>query len=1078
MSDVDRASRRLVPGQDLHIIGCARPETMASGTPCLGIRWAARVDLGFPISGYRIARRRPNESTATELGLFFLPETTAWSVFADDAKRRRPRCGPWFDAIEEKHFADLLPVIRFCDPRVPAAEAPALIERAAAFFGDTHRSDAELAFSFWRFGPLPTLGELLNDPQAATALERFYRRQCLALLLVLTLRFEYAALFGLATDDEPGEGAFIYHVRAVFAGADGGAESDPVLTGARCDPPPPAWLAAERVPGSVLYPSAALWPKWQPPAELAPTDDQGLPLPASAGWPRVPAALTGLSWAEPLPETKLIGHGPVLYRVGRYGHGAASATFPISPPLPAGADFTMVGDGEDMIRGRQPPHLIDTPGMAWPPLEGHYAYEARGVDLLGVASSAGTRTSLRHHRDLPPPPPRAANLGEPVVTLDPQASHVDVPLRITWGSAEDFGGPSVTEFRIAASWRDTLNLAVEVESAAEAGPLHADLSIASLVVPAGSLVGALLSLPNGDFPIVGHGSGAHAGLRVRQVHKRLPEVGFGRILAPGTPTPVTRIARLPRRPMVPASIAAVASLDPLDVELVAVADQIPGDDAVTLYLHLLGADFMATRVGPQLFRIAAPRADTPAHARWSEWLALADPPAALVGSPVLLFPPHPVIASVAVPPGFRSGTLSFQISAADDADYVASPVLPVADPALADARGNESARTTVTLSLRSLAPPPPVGVDPFDPSRRLWARSAAAYAEDATYALSWPAIAGAARYEVWRVLETAVPGVGPATSDGELRSLAATAARFILRRDQVFAPAYVDRIPGRAPVRALYRVRAVSPAGVPGDFSEIIGPVHVPDVRAPAAPNLLRVAPLPPEEAERAILVEWTALAGSDIRFEVWFAEAAASDGRLQLAGALPVGSVPDADGRFRFVHADRRPGRTVAYEVRAVREALDPVDPGATVTRDIASVPSRQLLASALRSGPLVAPEITMVAASAEGGLHPRPSGRAHAADGSASRLRPGRQLADIGHFADHPRLRQSRARPEEDRRSKAHRRAQHGLVFEDPPHQGFPPDDPGGAQATHSRRGCRDLISRLDQACGGRVSERNLPA
>jgi hypothetical protein len=421
--------------------------------------------------------------------------------------------------------------------------------------------------------------------------------------------------------------------------------------------------------------------------------------------------------------------------------------------------------------------------------------------------------------------------------------------------------------------------------------------------------------------------------------------------------------------MVPVTAVAVLSLDPLEIEIEPTsAAPIPDDAGLGVYLHLLGSTFAGERIGPRALRVVPPRPGTPVDTRWQDWIGLADPAGALVGSPVLLFPPHQLDARVAIPLGFDGGTLSLHVTAADGASYVASPVLPVADPALANAHGNESPHATITVALRSLAPPPEANVAAFDPAQRLWARSAANYAEEAAWRVEWAPVVSAARYEVWRVLDNAVPGANRETSDLELRQLAASAGKFAVRSNRVFGTSFVDGIPGRAPVRALYRVRAISPAGIPGSFSDVIGPIYVPDVRPPRPPNILRVAAVPPEEAERSILVEWAAESEPDVRFEIWSSDAEGSNPPLQLAGSIAAGSSPDSDGRYRFVHGDRRPGRVTAYEVRAVREVLDPIDPGAEVRRDIASLPSKRLAAAALRSGPLVAPLLTGAEAGAAG--------------------------------------------------------------------------------------------------------------
>jgi hypothetical protein len=125
-------------------------------------------------------------------------------------------------------------------------------------------------------------------------------------------------------------------------------------------------------------------------------------------------------------------------------------------------------------------------------------------------------------------------------------------------------------------------------------------------------------------------------------------------------------------------------------------------------------------------------------------------------------------------------------------------------------------------------------------------------------------------------------------------------------------------------------------AGVPSTFSGVIGPVYVPDVRPPPAPNLLQVVATRPEELDRAIAIEWSQPPDPDVRFDIEVREA----GPFVVAGQVPRGTSAPG-GRFRFVHAERVPGRRYEYRVVSVREALDPIDPSATVRRDIRSLPS-----------------------------------------------------------------------------------------------------------------------------------------
>jgi hypothetical protein len=273
-------------------------------------------------------------------------------------------------------------------------------------------------------------------------------------------------------------------------------------------------------------------------------------------------------------------------------------------------------------------------------------------------------------------------------------------------------------------------------------------------------------------------------------------------------------------------------------------------------------------------------------------------------------------------------------------------------------RGNESSGAEVLLSVRSTALPPAPTVGVFDPAARLWASSAANYAEQARFEVQWTAVAGAVRYEVWRVLEGRLTGATAQTPDVELRVLAAAQpSAFELRTAEAFGTSFDDELPGRAPTRALYRVRSVSAAGIAGAFSPVIGPVHVPDVRPPPAPNLLRVVAVAPAEADRALAIEWTQPAlAPDVRFEIEARTPDEPNARFALVGTLAPGTATVA-GRFRFVHGDRVPGRRYEYRVIGVREALDPIDPAGAAKRDIRSVPSAVRAGVAISAAPLAAP-------------------------------------------------------------------------------------------------------------------------
>lgn len=949
----------LAPGSEIHIIACERP----APARCIGVRWASLLSLGFPPSGYRLSRTNVRAGAAPDplpLGDYFLPSTDSWAEFAREAEARRPRCGPYFESVAHDTHGFLLPLIRLVDPRTDAAEGSALVTQASAFFGPVHENEAELEWKFWRNAAPPPLAALLSDPEAGPEVAAFYRSTTLSFLLTLALRFEYAALLGLGTSDGQAvdNGAVQYQVEADWGKVRGAAVSRTVESGQRCAPPPPAWTRAARTPGSVPHRLFRSWPGWVAPPEMAPVTAAGDPLPLRA--PRGPAAFTALAWAAPPAEPNLIGYGPVLYEVRRFSHGAASAARPTRPALPAAAVFREVIPGDLVIRSEREPHYIDLPGMDWPPLEGWYAYQVLGVDLLGVRSAPAPLAEIRHHDDFAPPAPGATLLSSHALTFNHPGAVVDVPVRIDWGAAQDFGGDDTAEFRVAGTWVPLNSVPIHVESVTDADTLHADLTVTTLPGSADQYAGLSLSLPGADFPIVTNGAGPLANVRVRKRRGALPPANTdGAIYAPGAPTPLTRVARQARRAAVAGSVRSVSSTDPVEF----IADQaggapLPADAEISLYVHVLRASFAAVRLGAGRYRLAEPPAGQSGAEALARWRSLSDPTASLAGSPLIFFPGHTLTVSVQAPADFVSGLLVLGVSAADGAAYVESPVLPVADPSLAAPAGNESARTELSISVRSLAAPSAAPVASWDPGARVWAVTAANFAESATHELTWTAAAGAVRYEVWRAPEGALSGVRPSTPDADVRAAAAAQpAAFELRSDQVFSTRYVDSLPGRAPTRALYKIRAVSGAGVPGAWSDIVGPVYVPDIRRPAAPNLLRVAPARPDEADRALALEWTFAGPRDgVRFDVFAREAAAGD-LPSPAGSVPKGAAPDATGRYRWIHAGRTPGRRYSYLVVAVREAPDPIDPAAVLTRDIAGPPSAEVTGTAISYGPLLAP-------------------------------------------------------------------------------------------------------------------------
>jgi hypothetical protein len=327
---------------------------------------------------------------------------------------------------------------------------------------------------------------------------------------------------------------------------------------------------------------------------------------------------------------------------------------------------------------------------------------------------------------------------------------------------------------------------------------------------------------------------------------------------------------------------------------------------------------------------------------------------------VLVFPPHEVDVDVPMPSGFGSGLLELLVSASDLKSYVQSPTMAVVDASLANLTGNESVASRAVVSARSLSPPATPGVAAFDPNSLIWARSASQYDESARYLLQWQAAADAARYEVWRIMEGALSGLAANPTQVDLRNAAEDpAAVFELRSDQVFGLSYEDALPGLAPTRALYKVRAVGMGGEKGGFSPLIGPIWVPDIRAPAAPNLIKVAPTPTAEADRAIAISWSQSGPLDgVRFEVFVTDREPAVPVTQLALTIPAGTAPGIGGSFRGVHLQRIPGKPYEYSVQGVREAADPIDPGGVQTRDIRGAVSNARSAVAISGNGIAAPD------------------------------------------------------------------------------------------------------------------------
>ncbi|MCP4029128.1 MAG: hypothetical protein GY736_22820 [Sphingomonas sp.] len=794
----------------------------------------------------------------------------------------------------------------------------------------------------------------------------YYRDATVGYLLALAVRFEFAVLLGLGADDavKKSAGPVVYRVTTLFGDAAGTATTQEVPTNQVCAPAAPVTFTATRVPGSVQHPAWLDFGSWEFPDVLLAEDSSGNTQTSASLIPRAPSGISSLTWSAPPDTGRMIDHGPVLYELARHAHGAASAAQTNPPPIPPVANFTPLFEGEQMLRSETDPQALDTLGHPWPEMEGHYHYLIRGIDLLGEKSTIPAITSVRHHDDLPPPAPQVRLLEGQTLDFDAANPNRDVELGIRWAGPQDFGGPDAAEFRVVARWLPRRPIHVEVQSVTPvpADVMKGDVVLDTLAEPADSLIGSRLILPDGEYPIVSHGTGSGAVMRIRRIANRLPGPGqAGLIYGVGAALGHHRIARVPRRPMVPATVAQVLGTDPMRVRLTAAgAEVLPTDAGASLYVHIMRTSFEATNEGGDVWRIEKPGPDDVRRASWDAWEALPGTGTedVLDGVPMILFPPHEATVTLTPPAGFGAGVVMLDVTAADDTAYVASPDYSGSASGMSGLTGNESDASTATISARVLTPPNAPVVTPYDLARFIWAETAAKYAEAASYRLTWPAN-GAAHYEVWRVLEGAIPGATPGTSDPDLRTLAAAAGNgvFAMRNLRVFAGRYRDDLPGRAPTRALYRVRGVSEAGVQGPWSDLIGPVHVPDIRQPAAPNFARIFAPTPQDGDvaavaRQLILEWTQPGpGADLRFEIEAQDP--DDGGWQVVGVVPRGALPQQGPArvFRKIVDGLVPGRKTTFRATAVREARDPVDPFGQVRRDIRGLPSQTRAAVPLGS-------------------------------------------------------------------------------------------------------------------------------
>lgn len=983
----------LVSGQDIDIITCLRD--FDDGKAVVGLRWAFLSKYGFPDSGFTVIRHEPGLGKTIVVEHLFLPDTSSWNDFATDAESRKPALGPYFDSIEQENLSFVLPFIQLVDPRITKKIVDRVIQVADAL-GYPHIEDSELSVKLWGHSPPKPprkdgLNDLLKDSFAHPILIAYYKRMAVSFLLGLALRFEYAVLFGLATDDEFPNIRGIhrgvhYTVHADWAEPNraGSASTDREEPPNFCIPKPVSGFRATRIPGTVKHPLFKYFKNWVPPAEFRNIETDAGIQPVEGMVPKSPAHNSAINWNVPVGSTtKLLDHQAVLFKLDRFDHGRATARFHMPPDLPVNAQHNSVRKGELILHANAEYNFIDEPGMDYPPLEGWYHYQLWSVNLFGVIGNVPANTTLRHFDDIAPVAPRAKLISPSDITFDSEGQSIQVEIEVEWEAAHDFISPDTIEFRIAANWIPRVATRVQILDVNDVDALRVEMHVESLPNNSDTYKGLLLSTPQGDFRIAATVPGTPGKITAFRSGDTKPVAkSTGIIYLTGESEEPTRIALKARDPAVPATIVAVPSEEPLEI-IIKAADaniSLPAKGSAYIYFLLLRMSFKAENLGADRWLIIKHSIEDTRNQSLLRWRLSG---VNLVGSPVIIFPSHLIQFALSAPAQFEAGLLQLNVTAADDADYVKSITLASADTSLNNLTGNEGGSAQIIVSSRSLAPPSAPGTGAWDENTRLWATSAARYAEDATFELQWGVVSNAVRYEVWRALEFSISDSMPSFTDSDLRDLAQMNLNaFDLVRGDVFSESFIDHIPGRAPMRVLYKVRAISAGGVTGSWSDLIGPVYVPDVRQPPAPNLMSAGPLrgepetiepseddvevfeiknieeekpwPPATVERAVELVWTQPGDEEnINFEI---EVTASPNEAWEVITNPMLSYSESDSRYRCTISSRTPGKKIWFRVKSKRAVPDPADPMGVSLRHIESIPSKSL--STVPTGSMLRPE------------------------------------------------------------------------------------------------------------------------
>lgn len=927
-----------------------------AGRPLVGAPGARRHDQQGWIIDAEALRDMAQERSSTPAGLDMLPRFAPGTLVEDMSALL-------LYALNDPCFAEL------------DNQLETIIER----LGGSHRSDTKLGQRFWPGAPPPTLADLLawkTSPDSAAvaryrAVRRFYRRAARKRIEALALDFGFATFAGLGVDDllpagTPQAAEISYSLRFGAAQIEIGTGRVELYERLLAPPRDVAASPTKGLVGHTMFKGyLGRGGRWSPP-DAEPLAAAGLlelaeRVRLSALGKRARSKTAVISWTPapsdgdrvapigPRPRAMTI-NDPVFWRVERYGF-PDSADLPPPAHVPPVADYEICMPDErfgisrlangSIARGE----MVDDQSRDYgkPAMTGWFAYRVRGIDLFGIAGHpsdpdappGGMSPAITLLLDeVAPDPPRIQGISR----IDYQTGDrsVTVDCDIDWDHDLEFAAPDTVDFALFARWRRLGTSAFEIvrsdRVAGEVGHLRARVALRRIgdpkVIPhdeLAAIIGERLVVDGNSFFIRDDDPGGGYSLTVARSRGENPPIGPAYVSNISSTVFATATRHIPRNAAIPVELRMV-SMHPLRFAVKA-NDPVAQITTARLYVHVLGLSLPGRFDAPGIFDVDRP-ALAPHETRiLGQWQSLGATRAKslIKGSPGLVLPPHRISWLLDLPPGFSSGALDIDATAFDDAFYVRGP----------NGDGNESIRSDAMTCLVLCATPP----GKSRKVRTFWAQGGGQFEPHANVTLRWDAVAGAKRYEVDHVLETRL-GLAAGCSDEALiaAAWAALDTMFVRRTNGALTHGWTDTtIPGRAPTRLVYRVRAISEADRPGEWA-VVALVRVPDVRIAPPPSLS-----PPQAIhDRALRLQWTQagdLAGLGFRIDVRIAPEGVSDpeqGWRIFADYLPSMLKPARGALFEAELIDLAPGTSWQVRLCAVRHALDPIDPLARITRRI----------------------------------------------------------------------------------------------------------------------------------------------